>query len=236
MSAYRSNLNSINNNVLKFARHNDAHSDDALEILLTNIYTANPAAVIVQSGVNWRTTDFQAWAIYYNPEQIFNPAAPNKLEIIDQFTTENNFAYTGTFTIYDETGFVFSSPAGNYFTIETIDYQAPGVFPVNDYANPFEALSTVLSTIAGTNAINPQILQYAISFEWEISGVTYRALFDAVVGSGNLFSIYTQLTPAGTQNVTVILPQGGVITGDPLPALGATGRWGLLLNQYNTTI
>ena len=170
MSAYRSNLNSISNNVLRFARHNDTHSNDALETLLTNIYTAVPAAIIVQSGVNWRTTDFQAWAIYYNPEQIFDPAAPNLLEVISQVANENNFAYTGEFSIEDGATLGLPTPLNEYFCFTNIDYQAPGVADVVNTS--IDVLSDVINSISEINLENKG--RSEITFLWQSTGGTLQ--------------------------------------------------------------
>jgi len=233
MSAFRSNLNSINNNVLQFARHNDTHSDDALEILLTNIYTAVPAAIIVQSGVNYRTTDFQAWAIYYNPEDIFNPAAPNNIEIIDQFRTENNFAYTGTYEIYNEADLSLVPPVGDYLCLTSVDYQAPTVYDVLSTANPIETLGNVVITdIWNTNTQNGAITG-SFTIVYEVAGV-----FKVTTFEGSSLSIQQMFyAPSAPVDSSVINPiQSLTVTGDPIPPHTTTGRYGILLNQYNTTI
>ena len=229
MSKFRSNLNSINNNALLFARHNDAHSDDALEILLTNIYTAAPEAVIVETGVNYRTatTDFQAWAIYYNPMQIFNPAAPNKLELINQLQEFNYYAYTGTFEIFDETD-IPTLPAGDYFCLTSVDYQAVGVFDVLSTGSPQE---TMADDVINPISINNKAVTGAatITIVWEVGGGFYITTFSPEPGDGAQY----MATAEGSPSCSVMLwKNNGTITGDAIPAHGTTGRYGILLNQY----
>jgi hypothetical protein len=227
MGKFRSNLNSINNNVLKFARHNDTHSNHALETLLTNIYTAAPAAIIVETGVNYRSTtnDFQAWAIYYNPENIYNPAAPNLLELVNQYQPENNYAYTGTFEIYDQTD-INGIVAGDFFCLTSVDYQAPGVFDaisggVTTLEQPLNDISINNKATTGTAGI---------SIVYEVGGTLYTTTFDPEPGSGAQYLAVGGGIPV--QNVCLLWKGGGTITGDPIPAHTTTGRYGILLNQY----
>jgi hypothetical protein len=228
MSAYRSNLNSISNNVLRFARHNDTHSNDALETLLTNIYTAVPAAIIVQSGVNWRTTDFQAWAIYYNPEQIFDPAAPNLLEVISQVANENNFAYTGTFEIFNQAD-LGGATAGNFFCLTSVDYEAPGVY---DVITPgLSSMEGLLNDISINNFNNTGAAD--ITILWESAGVVNSTTFSPLPGNAAQYMAVSGSTPVDL--IVMIWKGSGTITGDAIPAHGTTGRYGILLNQYNTT-
>jgi hypothetical protein len=234
MSAFRSNLNSINNNVLKFARHNDAHSDDALEILLTNIYTAVPAAIIVESGVNYRTstTDFQAWAIYYDPNQILNPAALNNLEIIAQFQPLDDVAYAGTYEVYNDAGLGFGG-TNEYLVITSVDYQNTTVRPVINVANPLttgQNINDVLNDIGIQNFILNSDNNFTI--KWENSGV-YSTNFSR--GNNNTFlcSYGTIPSPLGQGVCVIDFPFGATVTGQPIPALATTGRWQILITDYN---
>ena len=233
MSAFRSNLNSINNNVLQFARHNDTHSDDALEILLTNIYTAVPAAIIVQSGVNYRTTDFQAWAIYYNPEQIFDPAAPNNLEIIDQFASENNFAYTGTYEIYNEIDLSLVPPVGDYLCLTSVDYQNPNVYDVLSAAIPNQILGNVVITDIWQNNTQNGAVIGSLTIVYEVAGILKITTF---TGNSLVIQSFFNAPQAPVDSVVMNINQLLTVTGDPLPPHTTTGRYGILLNQYNTTI
>lgn len=230
MGKFRSNLNSINNNALQFARHNDAHSNDALETLLTNIYTAAPEAVIIETGVNYRTatTDFQAWAIYYNPMQIFNPAAPNKLELISQLEEFNYYAYTGTFEIFDQAdlgaGVV---PAGNYFCLTSVDYQSVSVYDVLIEPVPVQKLGDIIQQITESNFARTGVA--SITIVYEVAGGFYITTFDDQSGGGTQIGSYQ---PLPVDNFIMAADGAVVITGDPIPAHGTTGRFGILLNQY----
>jgi hypothetical protein len=229
MSKFRSSLDTINNNVLKFARHNDAHSNDALRILLENVYTLAPAAIIVETGVNYRsaTTDFQAWAIYYNPENIFNPAAPNVLELVSQFQQVNNFAYTGTFEIFNEID-LDAFPTGDYFCLTSVDYQAPAVFDVIN--SGITSLADVLNDISINNFNNTGAAD--ITILWESTGVIKTTTFSPLPGNASQYMAEANGLPI---NLTLMLPKvGGTITGDAIPPHTTTGRFGILLNQYNT--
>jgi hypothetical protein len=228
MSIYRSSLASINNNVLQFARHNDINANIALKTVLTNIYTATPNAIIVQSGVNWRTTDFQAWATYYNPDYIFNPAAPNNLEIISQLETENNFAYTGTFEVFNQAD-LGGATAGNFFCLKSVDYQAPGVY---DVITPgLSSMEGLLNDIAINNFNNTAAAD--ITILWDSAGVVNTTTFSPLPGNAARYMAVSGNTPV---DVIVMLWKGsGTITGTAIPARTTTGRYGILLNQYNTT-
>jgi hypothetical protein len=228
MSKFRSNLNSINNNVLKFARHNNTHSNDALATLLTNIYTSTPAAIIVETGVNYRsaTSDFQAWAIYYNPENIYNPAAPDNLELISQYQPENNYAYTGTFEIFNQADLGGATP-GNFFCLTAVDYQAPGVYDV--ITNGLNTLADVLNDIAINNFNNTGVAD--ITIIWENTGVIKKTTFSPLPTSS---AQYMAVSSGGTpvECSVMVWKGGGTITGDAIPAHTTTGRYGILLNQY----
>jgi hypothetical protein len=229
MSKFRSSLDTINNNVLKFARHNDAHSNDALRILLQNVYTAAPAAIIVETGVNYRsaTSDFQAWAIYYNPENIFNPAAPNVLELVSQFQPVNNFAYTGTFEIFDQAD-LGGATAGDFFCLTSVDYQAPGVF---DVITPgITTLADVLNDISINNFNNTGAAD--ITIIWESTGVIKKTTFSPLPGHAAQYMAVANGSPV--DSTVLIWKGGGTITGDAIPPHTTTGRFGILLNQYNT--
>jgi hypothetical protein len=227
MTKFRSNLNSINNNALLFARHNDTHSNDALQTLLTNIYTAAPESVIVETGVNYRsaTSDFQAWAIYFNPMQIFNPAAPNKFELVSQLQDFNYYAYTGTFEIFNDTQLGVTTP-GDYFCLTSVDYQATGVFDV--ILSGLSSLEGVLNDIAVNNynlTGSPKI-----TIVWELSGGLYFTTFDTLPGHGAQYMAVSSNVPLDL--IVLLWKGGGTITGDAIPAHGTTGRFGILLNQY----
>jgi hypothetical protein len=224
MTAYRSNENSLTNSALKFARHNDAHSNDALEILLTNIYTATPEAIIVQSGVNYRATDFQAWAIYYDPTQIFNPAKPNKFEVISQVANENPYAYTGTYEIFNETDIGGGIPVGDYFCITSVDYQAEGVYDIINSINPMSALAGLIVKISDTNFINTGVRNITVNYE--DAGILVQSTFEG--------SPVSEFEAAPVDNCAFLVTNGGTITGHPLPAHTTSGRFGILLSQYNT--
>jgi len=232
MATFRSNLDSINNAALVTARANDTHSNDALLTLLTNIYTAVPSAVIVEQGVNYRvaTSDFQAWAIYYNPDTLYNPAEPSNLEIISQYQPLNIWAYTGTFTIYDETEVGNGVPVGEYFVIDGVDYQGSGVIDVLNSASPLVTISEVLQQI-GVQNFN-EIGTVSVVLNWEDAGIKYETTFDATTG------VYTTVCndyvlAVNSQIAAVMLPDGGITFGQALPGNGTTGRWGLLLTNYN---
>jgi len=115
MSAFITNLESINNAGIQSARHNDTHSNDAYFLLITDIYTNTPNAIIVNSGVNYRVTtnDFQAWALYFNPDQISSYGVNNICEILAASGTPLPYIQSGDYQIITNP----STLIGDYFCV-----------------------------------------------------------------------------------------------------------------------
>jgi hypothetical protein len=199
MSSFISNIESINSLALQSTRVEDAHTNDAIINLLGTIYTATPNAVIVQMGVEWKNSAslFQAWALHYNPDVL--PAySVDGINNTLQILASN---LSSNNYIQVGTYQVITNPPntapGDYFCLIPPEFGV-GVPFADSYAY-YLYLGSVI------NPISP-----VINITWEEAGTYYKTSFllagnDAVDGAVILY----------------------VNAGDPIPASGVTGRYGI---------
>jgi hypothetical protein len=199
MSSFISNIESLNSLALLSARQNDTHSDDAILNLIGTIYTATPNAVIVQSGVNYRVTtnDFQAWALYYNPDVLSAYSVDgigNTLQVLASNLSSNNYIQVGTYQVITNPP---NATPGDYFSIAAPEFGA-GV----PFADSYDYFLYLGRAIPPTSP--------AVNITWEDAGTYYKSLF--ILVGDNPVDGFVTLIFAG---------------GDAIPASGVTGRYGV---------